>query len=324
MTATYRKLVAPSPYRTGVIIISIALVMGAAFALSYSLALGRPAPRHVKIGLIGHGTTSSAAVHVLRSDEKAFNLLEYPSFDVASRAIDRQQIYAIVDQDHARLYLSSAAGASVARLLQQVVEKLPPGQSIQVSDLHPLPRADPQGVTTFYVTIAATILGFVTMFQLRAHIDHLPLKGWLALLSGLAVLAGATLAVVSDPALGALHGPFFEIWLLLSVQCAIAALFNSAMLVLVHRWAILPTWGLFIVLGNTSSGGAVAAPLLPAPYAFLSRFLPTGATVSAVHTAVYFRNDQHLEPFLVLAGWLLATGATLVISSRLLGRTPTD
>ena len=37
---------------------------------------------------------------------------------------------------------------------------------------------------------------------------------------------------------------------------------NSAMLVLMHRWAIIPTWIVFILLGNTSSGGAVSASLL--------------------------------------------------------------
>jgi hypothetical protein len=75
---------------------------------------------------------------------------------------------------------------------------------------------------------------------------------------------------------------------------AVAALFCSTVLVLVSRWAIIPTWTLFVILGNTSSGGAVAQPLPPF-YAFIGRFLPPGATVSIVRTAVYFRRDQHLE-----------------------------
>jgi hypothetical protein len=39
------------------------------------------------------------------------------------------------------------------------------------------------------------------------------------------------------------------------------------MVVLIGRRAIVPTWLLFVVLGNSSSGGAVAPPLLPAPFA---------------------------------------------------------
>ena len=29
------------------------------------------------------------------------------------------------------------------------------------------------------------------------------------------------------------------------------------------RWAFIPTWGLFVAIGNVASGGAVAPPLLP-------------------------------------------------------------
>jgi hypothetical protein len=94
------------------------------------------------------------------------------------------------------------------------------------------------------------------------------------------------------------------------------------MLVLVGRWAIIPTWTLFVILGNTSSGGAVAQPLLPPFYDFIGRFLPPGVTVSIVRTAVYFRHDQHLEPFIVQAVWLVGTLAALLISARRLGRGP--
>ena len=122
--------------------------------------------------------------------------------------------------------------------------------------------------------------------------------------------------------IGALHGPFPELWLALAAEVAVAALFRSTMLVLVGRWAIIPTWTLFVILGNTSSGGAVAQPLLPPFYAFIGRFLPPGATVSIVRTAVYFRRDQHLEPFIVQAVWLVGTLAALLISARRLGRGP--
>jgi hypothetical protein len=86
--------------------------------------------------------------------------------------------------------------------------------------------------------------------------------------------------------------------------------------------AIIPTWLLFIVLGNTSSGGAVAQPLLPPFYAFVGRFLPPGATVSIIRTAVYFRHDQHAEPFIVQGAWLVCVLAALLISVRKLGREP--
>ena len=52
----------------------------------------------------------------------------------------------------------------------------------------------------------------------------------------------------------------------------------------------------FVILGNTSSGGAVAPSLLPQPFAFLSQWLPTGVTVTAVCNPVYFPAYQHPRP----------------------------
>jgi hypothetical protein len=160
------------------------------------------------------------------------------------------------------------------------------------------------------------------MFQLRANVKTLSLRRWLVCLVVLAVVGGAALASVTGPVLGALSTRFLQLWLLTSVQIAVAALFNSAMLVLIHRWAIIPTWLVFILLGNTSSGGAVSASLLPQPFAFFNHALPSGATVSAIHAATYFPDNQRLLPFVVLGVWLVGSLAALIVASRALHRSP--
>ncbi len=91
------------------------------------------------------------------------------------------------------------------------------------------------------------------------------------------------------------------------------------MLVLIHRWAIIPTWIVFILLGNTSSGGAVSASLLPQPFAFLNHALPSGATVSAIHAATYFPDNQRALPVVVLGLWLVTCLTALIVFSRKLG-----
>jgi hypothetical protein len=84
------------------------------------------------------------------------------------------------------------------------------------------------------------------------------------------------------------------------------ASFTSLMAVLIGRWAILPTWLFFVILGNSSSGGAVSPPLLPPPFASISQWLPSFATVTALRDAVYFHHDQHVHPIAVLAIWAAA------------------
>jgi hypothetical protein len=83
-----------------------------------------------------------------------------------------------------------------------------------------------------------------------------------------------------------------------------------------------PDLGFFVALGNAAPGGAVAPPLLPSFYSFISRFLPAGATIEIIRTAVYFRHYQHLEPLIVEALWLVGTFAALMIATRLRWHAP--
>lgn len=298
--------------------------MASAFATTYTVALGRPFPRHLPIGVIGSASAAKAILAELQLQSHELDFRTYPSRDTAIAAVNQQKIPAVIDASATppQLLVSSASDPSSARALTQLDQSTPGNYRIPIVDLHPLPPTDPAGLATFYVIIAATLLGFVTMFQLRANVKTLTLSRWLACVGALVVVGGAALAGVSGPLLGALRAPFPELWLLISAQIAVAALFNSTMLVLIHRWAIIPTWCVFILLGNTSSGGAVSASLLPQPFAFLNHALPSGAAVSAIHSAAYFPHNQRALPFVVLGIWLAVTLGALLVSSRLLRRSP--
>jgi hypothetical protein len=316
-----------SPHRSALSIIAVACVMASLFAASYSLALGRATPHHIPAALVGDHVSHGTVVTALeRAAHGSLSFRPYATAAAAEHAIDEQTVYAALDLGprRPRLLIASAAGASVARVLTQAVEHVE-GQGVTqltLVDLHPLPPSDPQGLVSFYVTLAATIVGFVTMFQLSAHASPMGLGAWLGYIVLLAAIGGLLLAVVTDPVIGALHGPFGELWAALAMEIAVAALVCSTLIVLVGRWAIVPVWLLFVVLGNASSGGAVAPPLLPPFYAFIGRFLPPGATVDTIRSAVYFRHAQHLEPVLVELAWLGGGLAALLAATRLLGRLP--
>jgi hypothetical protein len=208
----------------------------------------------------------------------------------------------------------------VARLLESAARSVSP--PLAVIDRRPLPPGDPAGLVAFYATLAATVLGFTTMFQLRANAPGLTRRGWLTCVAGIALCGGLLIAFVTDPLLGALRGPPGELWAALAAQIAVAALFNATMLTLVGRWAILPTWAFFVALGNACSGGAVAIPLLPVYDRVLARLMPNAATVETIRNAVYFRDAQHLEPLLVQAVWLIGTLAAFLLATRATGRLP--
>jgi hypothetical protein len=294
----------------------LAIVMGSLFVTTYSLALGDPVPHRIDAAVVGdpaaHVRTVAAAERVA-DDSLVFQA--YGSVAAARRAIDLQQVYAALDLVSGRptLYVASAAGASVARLLEHAAEADP---RVRVVDTHPLGAHDPSGVDIFYLMLVATVVGFLTIFQVLANGGPLSPRGWALLVVTVALGGSLAFTLVDGPLLHRLDLPIAETWGILALQLTAVGSFTRLMTVLIGRWAILPTWLFFVVLGNSASGGAVAPPLLPRPFAFVSQWLPSGATVTALRNAIYFRPYQHVHPIAVLAIWAAALFAAMLVVSR--------
>jgi hypothetical protein len=290
-----------SPPERAAVVLVVAILMDSLFVTAYSLALGDPIPHRIQVALVGDPTGHTSTVDALQRvarDSLAFR--RYPSVPAALHAIDEQQLCVALDltSQPPTLYLSSAAGVSVARVLEGIATVDP---TVRVVDTHPLPASDPNGLKLFYLMLVATIAGFLTTFQVRANAGDLSLRQSTVFVLTLAVTASLAFTLVEGPLLGLLDLPVLESWGILALQLLAVASFASLMAVLIGRWAILPTFLFFVILGNTSSGGAVAPPLLPPPLAFVSQWLPSEATVTALREATYFPAYQHAYPFVVLA-----------------------
>jgi hypothetical protein len=317
------------PYGPAIVVTVVGILLGGLFVASYTIALARPQPHDVPIALVGSIRRGPDQQLVLALERAAGTDLAFhpESTEAAARAaIQQQQVYAalVLTKRTPRLLVASAAGASVARVFEQAAQRVQEarGTPILVRDAVPLPKTDPNGLVVFYTTLGATILGFLTTFQLRANAAGLPLRAWFGFKLVIALGAGLVLTLVTGPLLDALGGSFPERWALLALESLAASFFAATMTLLTGRWALVPTWLLFVVIGNTSSGGAVAPPLLPPALAFVGRWLSPGATVEALRTAVYFPHDQHLQPWLVLSAWVLLGLAALVVAMRVKRQTP--
>jgi hypothetical protein len=299
-----------------ILITAIVTVLGCLFLVTYSLALGDPVPRGIHAAVIGDPSAHPRTVGAV--EEVADGKLEfsgYASVPAALHAIDEQRVYAALDLTPARptLYVASAAGASVARVLERTSTVDP---TVRVVDTHPLEAKDPSGVDLFYRMLVATIVGFLTVFQVNGNAGGLARRHYAAFVLGLAVVASFALTAAGGTLLHGFAASLPEEWGLLALHILAVASFTSLMAVLLGRWAIVPTWLFFVILGNTSSGGAVSPPLLPGPFAFISQWLPSGATVTALRDAVYFNDYQHLRPIAVLALWAAALFATWLVVAR--------
>jgi hypothetical protein len=299
------------------------------FAGSYTYAMADPAPRRIPVAVVGAagdaavreeraGAFADAVSEDLRS---SLELHRYPDDAAAGDALESQKVFAVLhvpaDPGRERLELdvSSASGASVAELLTQAARTVgeETGLRVAVRDAKPLDPGDPRGLALFYVTLAAVVTGFIGAIQMGVHATGLKPFERIAFTAAYSLLGGFAITAAVDWLLNAVDFPFVHSWMVLALTMFTSGMVFTMFQALIGRWAMLPTWGLMVLIGNPSSGGAVSWPLLPSPLGVVGRWLPPGASVNAQHTAVYFPGHLHPQPYLVLAAWAVAASAVFWI-----------
>ncbi|OON81807.1 ABC transporter permease [Streptomyces tsukubensis] len=303
-----------SPFLPATVLVFILAIAAGLFAGSYTYSMANPTPRHIPTGVVGEHPSARGEKFVQgmeKSLSASLSLHTYDTYGEARNAMDEQKIFAIMRESPkgVELDLSGASGSSVAQLLAQAAPQVGKGVGVPVSvkDLKPLAKGDPRGLALFYISLAAVIIGFVGAIQLSVQARALNPAERIAYTIAYSLVGAFAIAAVVDWWLGALDLPFVHSWLILAFTMFTSGMVFTMFNTLLGRWAMIPTWGVMVLLGNPSSGGAVSWPLLPSVLGHIGQWLPPGASVNAQHTAVYFRGHQHLFPYLVLAVWALVS-----------------
>lgn len=304
-----------SPLLPATVLVFLLAAAAGLFAGSYTYVLANPTPHRIPVAVVGSDRTTGGEGFVFLHDmnEALSGSLEIVLVDTmtaAREAVKAQRVFAVVEIEQpgtVAVEVSGASGSPVAEVLTKAARSAgaQTGLAVTVTDTNPLQAGDPRGLAIFYITLAAVIIGFVGAIQLNVHARELEPAERIAFTGAYALLGGFVIAAVVDWWLGALDLPFVASWLILALTMFTAGMIFTMFNALFGRWAIVPTWGLMVLVGNPASGGAVSWPLLPSPLAQIGRWLPPGASVGAQHTAVYFSGHQHALPFLVLAAWAL-------------------
>lgn len=313
-----------SPFLPAVVLVFLIAIAAGLFAGSYTYAVAGPTLQDIPTAVAGPTSDAAKLDAFIAGMEQATGMSlrvhNYASYAEARTAVERQQVFAVLrhQADQPELDVSSASGSSVAQVLAEAAPAVARslGSPIMVHDINPLQRGDPRGLGLFYITLAAVVLGMIGAVQLSVHASGLRPGQMLFFTAAYSALGGLAILAVVEWGLRTLRLPLAESWLILSLTMfatgAIFHMFQS----LIGRWALAPTWALVLVLGNPSSGGTVSWPLLPSLFASIGRWLPTGASVNAQHTAVYFGRDQHAFPFLVLLVWAAGSCAVFLYRRR--------
>ncbi|MFF7330689.1 ABC transporter permease [Streptomyces sp. NPDC090306] len=311
-----------SPFLPASVLVLILAAAAGLFAGSYTYAMANPTPHTIPTAVVGTYDQAQADRFVAGMEkalDASLKLRVYPDRQAAVTAVDEQKVFAVFEvRENGRAVtfdVSGASGASVAEVLEQAAPQVgkATGVAVTVRDLNPLQKGDPRGLAIFYISLAAVIIGFVGAIQLSVHARGLNPLERIAFTVVYALLGGFVIAAVVDWLLGALHLPFVHSWMILALTMFASGMVFTMFNTLVGRWAMIPTWGLMVLLGNPSSGGAVSWALLPSALGHIGRWLPPGASVDAQHTAVYFAGHQRIMPYLVLAAWAIVSCAVFLI-----------
>ncbi|MCM2410425.1 ABC transporter permease [Streptomyces sp. RKAG290] len=303
-----------SPYFPATVLLFILAAAAGLFAGSYTYAMANPTPHRIPAAVVSLEETARGKEFVTGMDkalDASLDIHRYDTVAAAREALEEQEVFAIVRPGPrgVAMDVAGASGAAVAQLLAESAVKVGGALDVPVAvaDVKPLQKGDPRGLALFYISLAAVIIGFVGAIQLSVHARALIPLERIAFTIGYALLGAFAIAAVVDWWLGAVDLPFFESWMILAFTMFTSGMVFTMFNTLLGRWAMIPTWGVMVLLGNPSSGGAVSWPLLPSLLGHIGRWLPPGASVNAQHTAVYYQGYQRIFPFLVLAVWALVS-----------------
>jgi hypothetical protein len=308
---------APTPKAVALVLFP-ALVLMLAFAFAYVGAFHEPTPHNVPIAVVG---PSAAAVQLNRLPGDPLDARQASSRPDALSQIDDRDVYGAYEVATNRLFVASAANRATAVALEETFDRVAAAQRrppARVTDVKPLPRDDPNGTAAFYAVIAwvfggyigATLIGLIGAPRSRSRQRAAARIGAFA---GFGIVAGVLSVVMLRACFGVFSGHIVA-------MCAIGALtiFASGAAAGGLQAAAGPAGtGLvilvFVILGNSASGGPFARPLLPGLWRTTGGLLPPGAGVDLARSALFFDGARITGPILVLVGWA-ALGTALGVA----------
>jgi len=313
--------VAPTPKSIALVLLP-ALVLMLAFAFSYVGALHDPTPHHVPVAVVG---PPAVAAQLNRLPGAPLDARQASSRPEAISEIDDRKVYGAYEAATNRLFVASAANRPTAIALETTFNRVAAARrrpAVRVTDVKPLPPKDPNGTAAFYAVIAwvfggyigATLIGLIGTARSSSRQRA---AGRIGAFAAFGIVSGILSVVMLRASFGVFSGHVVAL-------CAIAALtiFASGAATAGIQAAAGPAGtGLvilvFVILGNSASGGPFARPLLPGLWRTIGGVLPPGASVDLARSALFFGGARIAGPILVLVAWAgLGTALALALGGR--------
>lgn len=310
---------APHRYRALVIAGIGLLVLVLGMVISYSGAFGQPTPNHLPIAVAG---SPIAIVHLEQQDELDVTVVK-DAAAVRRSVLDRNTVGGLVfpvTSGPVTTVIASGASKTTALAVTKVGTAVAAKAHTTaiVTDVAPLPSADPAGTLEFYVvlflgigaSLGATLFGRIlgTVDTARGFVERgLVLLVFTGLLS-----AGA--AWWENIVLGGItHEPWQVFGLLWLYTLAVGGAVTGVAAVL-GSFASVGLIILLVVFGNSSSGGPVGTGMQDNFFQGIALLFPQGAALDGLRSVEYFDGVAAGWPIARLAIWAVAGGLLALVA----------
>ncbi|MFS4096877.1 hypothetical protein [Streptomyces sp. AF1A] len=304
------------PVRVWLQPVLVCLVIVSAFIACYVGLQRDPQPHRLPIAVSG----SRLPGQVQRALGDAVDVRLAATSADARLALERHDVVAALSRSRGgatlQLDVAGANGLSTTTAVKNPVTAYGhgAGQDVAVHDRVPLDPYDARGLAGFYVSFGVSLAGFVLAQNALGLGKMLHVRHRLTLVTGFSAVSGTVAAVIAGPVLGALPAPFLPLALTLALLSAATAFTTKALGTYLGPLGVPVATLLLLTVGNSTSGAATGADLLPGAARSVSAVLPPGAAVRAITDLTYFAGAHAITPLATLALWT-GGAATLVAAS---------
>lgn len=309
-----------APHPVAAVVVGLLLLF--TFTAVFVTAFHAPRPDGADVGVVGPpGSAATVQEGLDRVSKGGFDVRSYASAAAARRGLDDGDVRGalLLDRHRATALMAGVYGPASATVLGNALQGAARagGRSARIVVYRPLPKHDAMGLSPLFAmfgtALPSLVLGAVLALVGRA----LPVGVRWAVIVAFAALAGVVVALSVDTTVGALTGHFWGVAGVASLLGLAVASLSFGLGRLAGPLGIASAIVVVVLLGQSSTGGALTDELQPGFYHAISQLLPNGAALTALRNTVYLDGAHTAIPLLVLCGWATAGVCIGLLGNRL-------
>ena len=261
------------------------------FVLCYVNAFHSPTPHDMPVGVVGTQAASQVDAGLEKALPGGFSVTRLASVD--SDAIRTGRLVAVYDPSTAGgptlVIGSAAAGSANVSAVENTFRPLAAasGAPLQVKDIAPLPASDSSGTVALYVSLVATIGGYMVGMFCGMMGGPLKRRTRFGILAGSAVVMSIVAATLTGPIVGALHGHFLELWAIMFATMLAVGLVVNGLGYFLGRFVTGAALLVFVFLNIPASGGAMPVDMVGEPFRWLNHVVVGGGIIPLIRSVFY-------------------------------------